>query len=150
MRNLSGKNASGIPAVKSFFLGGSSTIRGFQNRTERVPDVQELCAQQGFNPCELEDFYVPKESSYFLLKTEFRFPINETFGGLIFYDGGAVYLTGIRLDDNYRDTVGAGLRFETPVGAFVVEIGFKLDRKSTAVQRTQEGAFAFHLSLGSF
>jgi len=146
LRNLSDRNASGIPGIKSFFLGGSSTIRGFTNRTERIPNLNELCAFQGLvgEDCNLAEFYVPKESTYFLLKTELRFPLISGFSGLVFYDGGAVYLRGIPLKDRYRDSVGFGIRAETAVGAFVAEIGFKLNRKP------EESAFALHLSLGSF
>ena len=77
------------------------------------------------------------DSFYYLLKTEFRFPVYKDIGGYflvervgytLFYDGGSVLIDGFELKDNYRHSAGIGIRYNTPIGAFTGEVGIKLDR----------------------
>ena len=148
LANVSGDSKAGIPAQEAFFLGGRSTIRGFDAVDERLPHLQDLGVPN------LDTFFVRNTEMYYLLKTELRFPIFGQVGGAVFYDGGAVLLnqTGVNIEDPYRDSVGLGLRIVTPVGPLNFEVGWKLDRKmivTTPVAR-QESAWAFHFSIGSF
>lgn len=132
----------GVPAIKAFFLGGQSTIRGFDIRAnipERIPSLSEIC-----NGCSISDFYVPESSTYFLLKSEIRFPLFGDIGGVLFYDGGAVFIKNIKINDPFRDAAGFGFRYNTPFGALALDVGFKLDKKAN------EGTHSFHLSIGSF
>lgn len=160
LKNLSSRTDSGVPKVKSFFLGGASTIRGFSiGTTETIPGKRELCIKQkliGYDQetsqCNFDDVLIRDDSAFFLAKTELRFPLSGALGGLIFYDGGAVYLGDFALDDPYRDSVGAGLRFDTAVGSFVLEVGYKLDRKlgGLATNYDKESDVAIHLAIGNF
>ena len=160
LANLSSREDSGVPQVRSFFLGGSSTIRGFSfGATETVPGKRELCIKQGLigtgdnsEDCRFEEFFTRKDATYFLVKSEIRFPISGNFGGLVFYDGGAVYLGEFTLEDPYRDSVGAGIRYDTPVGAFIFEFGYKLDRKTNAQNPLfdDESEIAIHFAVGTF
>ena len=64
-----------------------------------------------------------------LLNTEWRFPIWGALRGVFFYDAGNVYLEAADLDpSDLRHVLGAGLRFETPIGPLRLEYGHKLDR----------------------
>ena len=120
LANISNRNDSGVPRVESFFLGGSNTIRGFATGPgETVPGKRELCLgqnkinqTQSTDDCTFDDIFVRKDSFFFLVKSELRFPISGKFGGLIFYDGGAVYLSEFQLQDPYRDSVGFGFRYD--------------------------------------
>ena len=163
LKNISTRKISGVPASRAFFLGGNSSIRGFQPRSnETVPGRKELCIKQGIiqtsgDTCELDEFFVTEESTFFLVKSEVRFPIYGNFGGLIFYDGGAVYLTEFALEDPYRDSVGLGFRYDTPVGSLVAQVGYKLDRKSSNPDVSfdkdffeEESDLVFHLAIGTF
>ncbi len=158
LQNLSNRNDSGVPQVRSFFLGGSSTIRGFSfGTTETVPGVRELCLKQGLidssmatNECRLDDVFVRKDSAFLLVKSELRFPISGAFGGLLFYDGGGVILGDFDLEDPYRDSIGFGFSYDTPVGSFVLELGYKLDRKQESLYYDKESAVALHLAIGTF
>lgn len=126
----------GVPFdKKGFVLGGRSTIRGFE-AAEFFPSNEVT----GIN------FRLFSHSIYELVKSELRFPLHRKWGlmGAIFYDGGQVLIHGLSLDDPWRDSVGIGLRYNTPVGPLNIEYGFKLDKKAG------ESAGAFHLSLGVF
>lgn len=151
--NLSNKANSGVPFNKLFYIGGRSTLRGFDlRRDERVPSLTEICAKTG-TACEgIDDFFVKTSSNYYLVKTELRFPLRKELGGLLFYDGGAVFIKGIDIKDRYRDTAGFGIRYVTPIGALSAELGFKLDRKTATpgVYSTDERPFVFHISIGSY
>lgn len=150
--NLSDKSQSGVPFNKLFYLGGRSTLRGFDlRRNERVPSLLEICAKTGISCDSIDDFKLQTSSTFYLAKTELRFPIKNELGGTIFYDGGAVFIKGIDIKDHYRDTAGLGLRYLTPIGALSAELGFKLDRKTnTPDLYLEERAYTFHISIGSY
>ncbi len=160
LKNMSDRDGSGVPRVRSFFLGGSSTIRGFSiGTTETVPGKRELCLRQrvigptqSTSDCDFDEIFVRDDSAFFLVKSEVRFPISGNLGGILFYDGGAVYLGEFSLQDPYRDSVGAGLKYDTPVGSFVLQMGYKLDRKTGGINSfyDRESDFAIHLAIGNF
>lgn len=147
--NLSNRPESGIPGARLFFLGGRSTLRGYNLRdSEQVPSLKEIC---GPSCTSISDVKVRTASHFYLTKNEIRFPLTgDNFGGLIFYDGGAVFIDGINIQDRYRDTAGFGFRYMTPIGAFTGEIGFKLDRKKESAIHNNENAFTVHFSMGTF
>ena len=77
---------------------------------------------------------------------ELRFPIiaKSELMGAFFYDGGQVLVDGFGFEDKWRDAVGVGLRYNTPIGPLNLEYAQKLDRKE------DEDEGAFHLSVGVF
>ena len=130
----------GIPFdKKGFSLGGRTTIRGF-NSDEFFPSTADN--RPGVGP----NFKLQSFSYYNLVKSELRFPLVNKWDlmGAVFYDGGQVLIDGYRAEDNWRDAVGVGLRYNTPVGPINVEYAQKLDKKS------YESEGAFHLSIGVF
>ncbi len=123
-----------IPQVKSFILGGRSTIRGF-DVTETVPKLTDIA--NGI------------QSSYelfYLSKSELRFPIAGNLGGAAFYDGGHLQFNNFTQNFFWRDAVGLGLRYNTPVGPVSIEYGLKLNRDQTR----GESPGAFYFSIGVF
>jgi outer membrane protein insertion porin family len=151
LQNISGKPQSGVPSEEAFFLGGRSTIRGYDSgNDERIPSNYDL------GITDVLQYQMRTHSEMFLVKTELRFPIWRNFpvgplGGVAFYDGGAVYLhdPGVLTGDPYRSAIGCGIRISTPVGPLNLEYGWKLDRQYTK-QNTLEQVGAFHFSIGSF
>jgi len=138
LRNLS--NSGGVPYdKKGFYLGGTSTIRGFDGTSEYFPSNEQLGI-----PVTGGTYYMKTVTSMYLFKSELRFPIYGNIGGALFYDGGAVHIDGLNLGDEYRDAVGTGLHYNTPVGSVNLEIAWKLD------QKPGESPWNFHLSIGSF
>ena len=67
----------------------------------------------------------------FIFNSEGRFPIpvKKGLGGVIFYDGGNVYsrIGFSRFFRNYSNTLGFGLRYDTPVGPVRIDIGRNLN-----------------------
>lgn len=141
LENLSKNPSGGVPySKKGFILGGRSTIRGFEAGTQEViPNNEDLGIKVA-----TDVFNLKTSASEFLFKSELRFPMYGNFYGGIFYDGGSVYIKDLPFKDNYRDAVGFGLRYNTPVGALNMEIGKKLDR------RENESDIRYHLSFGTF
>ena len=153
LANLSPASTAGVPSQEAFFLGGRTTIRGFDaTELERIPNKIDLGVDQ------LGKFKVTSDSYFYLVKTEIRFPLYKNFflgplGGTVFYDGGAVLLSQLDLPDPYRDAAGIGIRVSTPVGPLNLEIGWKLDRRLLKAQQPydiRESPWAFHFSIGSF
>jgi outer membrane protein assembly complex protein YaeT len=136
MTNLN-RGTSEVPESKSFFLGGRSTIRGFDPRS--IPNKSDL-VEDTTTP-----LTVPESSHYYLVKSEIRFPISGIVGGVLFYDGGAVLIQGVEIENAYRDAAGLGIRFNTPVGPLSVEYGYKLDRDPS-----KESEGRLHISIGAF
>jgi outer membrane protein assembly factor BamA len=137
--NLFMTSGTVIPQLKAFVLGGRSTIRGF-NVTETVPrfsDLQNgLVSSNGAASYEL----------FYLSKTEWRVPIVGNFGVAIFYDGGHIEYSNFTQNFFWRDSVGLGLRYNTPVGPVSIEYGYKLNRDLSRGETPGE----FHFSIGVF
>ncbi|MBX9769233.1 MAG: BamA/TamA family outer membrane protein, partial [Bdellovibrionales bacterium] len=72
------------------------------------------------------------------------FPIKGELDGVIFYDGGSVFITGQEFIPAYRHSAGLGFRYNTPVGPVSFEYGFIIGRQSG------EGLGRLHLSIGTF
>ena len=106
-----------IPINRRFYLGGSSTVRGF-GQDEISPN-----AEDGRTPI----------GGYFFGYTnaEFRTPIGDSsFGLLFFFDAGNVtnevkefYV------DKLRTSAGIGLCYLTPVGPISADYGMKLNKE---------------------
>jgi outer membrane protein insertion porin family len=127
-----------VPIRERFFLGGRTTVRGFQeNKVGPLGSAGDpVGGDVSLN-----------------VNTELRFPLVYGLGGVVFVDGGGAYLqhcpSGVGLTncahslENFRRSTGPGLRYITPVGAISLEYGFKLDR------RTGESIGEVHFSIGN-
>ncbi len=131
----------GVPFdKKGFILGGRSTIRGFESN-EFFPNSSDK------NPEKLTANYkFTTPISYQLIKSELRFPLfaKHDISAAVFYDGGQILIDGVNFTDSYRDAIGIGFRYATPVGPLNLEYAQKLDKKP------YESEGAFHLSVGVF
>lgn len=150
LKNLDGSPGSGIPANQAFFLGGTFTVRGFDatRGNERIPPEWEV-------PVPRSTSIVVSDYSYYgLFKSELRFPIYGDHGGVIFYDGGLVQIMGeinnspVHISRPYRDAVGFGYRYNTPVGPVSLDFAFKIDPRTKKGE--QEDLFRVHFSIGTF
>jgi outer membrane protein assembly complex protein YaeT len=152
LKNLSDEPGSGVPANWSFILGGISTVRGFDSASdhERIPST-EIDGNGNHILFEVprgNKKLVTSDSHYYLIKSELRFPIVGSHGGVIFYDGGLVQISGKQFFRPYRDAIGVGYRLNTPVGPVAADFAFKLDPERHGIFKEQ--IFRFHLSIGTF
>lgn len=105
--NIRGKS---IPPTKLFSLGGAGSIRGY-----------------GYNSINPENkLKITGSISYVVYRAEFHSPITENLRWAIFSDAGNLFVD--RLEPfNVRSTLGAGIRYVTPVGPVVLDFAYKLD-----------------------
>ncbi|MFO7577907.1 MAG: outer membrane protein assembly factor BamA [Pelovirga sp.] len=117
-----------VPLGEKFFLGGIRTMRGFKTRE--------------VGPTENGEFIGGERMAY--LNFEYLFPINRSLGlqGVLFYDTGNAW----RDDENYfssmRNSVGAGIRWRSPLGPLRFEWGYNLD------PRDDERQTVFEFTIG--
>ncbi len=127
---LTAAQTAQLPVNKRFFLGGRSTVRGFE-RDEIGPQAEDGTPIGG-------DVMVN-------LKAEGRWRFGKRFGVALFWDAGNVWNRSVE-PPNYtelRQSVGFGLRYETPVGPMSLDVGFKLPRKG------DESPYAWHFTVGN-
>ena len=120
-----------VPTSQLFFSGGGTSLRGFPIDEAGPQRLVPFCnVLQGQSGC--VNVTVPVGGKQlFILNSEARFPLGimKALGGVVFYDGGNVYST-INLHnfaDNYSNTIGIGLRYETPIGPIRIDFGRNLN-----------------------
>lgn len=128
-----------VPEIKQFFLGGRSSIRGFNVGT--IPP-REAFTNSDYATRRLVQ--VRSDSYFYVAQSELRIPFKGNLEGVLFYDGGAVLISGFHLGDPYRHSAGLGIRYNTPVGAVSAEYGWALDR------RENEPVGVLNFSIGTF
>ncbi|MEO5822780.1 MAG: BamA/TamA family outer membrane protein [Vicinamibacteraceae bacterium] len=127
--------ARGVPFFKRYFLGGSTTLRGW-GRYEVSPLRQGL---------------VIGGLGFFETTAEFRFPVKGAFSGVVFGEGGQV--TEGAWDDNVlhlRTDVGLGIRYATPIGPIRADVGYQLNPVPGLIIAGVEQArrWRIHVSVG--
>ncbi len=160
------KTGFNIPLSERFFAGGAASHRGFSENQAGPRDL-------------VTGFPIGGET-VFVNGVELRFPlIGQNLGGVLFHDAGNVYSSlsnfSFRVkqknieDFNYMvHAVGFGIRYQTPIGPFRVDIayalnptdfvGFRGTREElidlslpellARRERQSLGHFQFHFSLG--
>lgn len=148
---------------KRFFLGGSSSLRGFREdgvlgedrRTELRQQLQDCRSLIHPSGCSAELLTVlggqPPTSEggelFTLGKAELRIPVRPSFDLGLFLEAGNLWLDRT----NYaplalRYSVGTGFRYVTPVGPLSFDVGLNLDPDETL----NEPIGQIHFSIGAF
>ena len=113
------RNTAEVPLHERFYVGGSTTVRGFRQDAigpSVVGSDGESTPTGG--------------SSMVVLNLELRVNPGEGFGYVLFCDAGNVWAgQEIRLGD-LRASYGAGIRYGTPIGPLRVDYGQKMHRLS--------------------
>jgi outer membrane protein insertion porin family len=131
---------SHVPFSERFFSGGADSLRGFPLNGAGPQATALLCTMLNDPASCTAQVAVPTGGhQLFIFNSEGRFPLpiplqspvdlSHNLGGVIFYDGGNVY-EGINLShffSGYSNTVGVGLRYNTPVGPIRFDIGRNLN-----------------------
>jgi outer membrane protein insertion porin family len=143
---------SHVPTSERFFSGGGTSLRGFPTDSAGPQRNVKVCG----NPADqttCDVIRVPVGGNQlFVLNSELRIPlplqippiIKEGLGLVLFYDGGNVYhaVNFNSFVKNYTNTVGVGLRYNTPIGPVRFDIGRNLN-PITGIKATQ-----FFITLG--
>lgn len=120
-----------IPLSERFFVGGRSTVRGYDEDELGIQNVTIINGEPtGGN-------------AMFVVNEELRIFLPKSFGLVLFFDHGNVWR-------NYRDvsvsqvksSTGIGLRYNTPIGPLRLDWGYKLDREGN------EEPWVLHFTLG--
>ena len=118
---------SNIPEDQLFFMGGTASVRGFDENMLRVDAY--------------DDPVGGRES--LLGNLELRYDLGMNFEATAFYDIGRIRKTeNSDISDAFRSATGLGLRYVTPIGAIGVLYGWKLDPMAG------ESSGRFHFSIG--
>jgi len=117
-----------LPIVERFFLGGRTTVRGYDQDT-----LGPLGADGN-----------PIGGNAFLMENlEIRTSLSKSFGLVAFLDGGNVWVKMNEVNPvDFKFTTGLGLRYNTPVGPLRVDYGHKLNREKG------ESSGELHFSIG--
>jgi len=129
-------------APKRFFLGGTSTLRGYpedglvpeDTRADlegQVTACNRQVVKQGCSQAAdilQQGHILPSQGgeAFVLYKAELRFPISGNFEGGLFIDAGNLWLDPSLLSFSpakLRFTPGVGLRYATPVGPLALDVG---------------------------
>lgn len=137
------KNGSDrIPPFERFYLGGMNSVRGYKERTiSPVYDQEE--GQQGY-----EEGDEKGGNKSFFVNFEYLVPIHKEMGilGLVFFDAGNTWDDNESIDFELYKSVGAGIRWYSPLGPLRLEYGYPLDK--VKVDDERKGRFEF--SVGQF
>lgn len=130
-----GYNGELLPAFERYFMGGSSTLRGYT--------IRDLGPQNSIGQ--------PLGGDQSLLfNLELQYQLTREFRLFAFYDRGNIWGSGPDLDTtgtkmdilDMRHSIGGGLRFLSPFGPIGISYGLKLDLQ------TGEKIGEFHFSAG--
>jgi outer membrane protein assembly complex protein YaeT len=133
---LAGSNAALIPFYKRYFVGGSSSVRGW-GRYQVSPLTP---AGQPIGGRTMLD-----------VSSEARFGIRGKLGGVLFVDGGNVWEGPWEVQVNkLRWAVGPGIRYDTPIGPMRVDLGVQLNPIDGLVLEgnPEKRKWRLHFSIG--
>jgi outer membrane protein assembly complex protein YaeT len=125
-----------VPFFKRYFLGGSSSVRGW-GRYEVSPLTESGQPIGGLSLVEAS--------------TEVRVPVGAKLSVVGFFDAGSVGRQPWRIDrDGLRMAVGPGLRYDTPIGPFRLDIGRQLNPIPGLLVRgePEKRKWRAHISIG--
>ncbi len=136
-----------LPISERFFAGGATTLRGF-----RFEEAGPQGILEPRNSNELPTLVPVGGNALFIFNFELRFPLSRRWRLVPFYDLGNVFRRAGDINfGGMTNSVGLGLRFNTPVGPVGVDYGYLLDPPSftTASGATlRQPRNAFHIKIG--
>jgi outer membrane protein assembly complex protein YaeT len=148
---------------RRFFLGGATTMRGFAEEEMIPQDVRGVlaaearhclvsltdvgCTDRGASIVAGQRPVSEGGEAFLLARTELRLRLRGSLEAGLFADVGNVWLDPrvFRILD-LRANAGFGLRFVTPIGPAVLDLGFNLDPDHAINERSA----ALHFTIGLF
>jgi outer membrane protein assembly complex protein YaeT len=130
------EDPANVPFAKKYFLGGSSSVRGW-GRFEVSPLSTSGLPIGG--------------NSLFAFSSELRAIVRDPFGAVLFVDGGNVWTDEWGIDPGDLEyAVGAGLRYQTPIGPVRFDVGRQLTKVDGLLVNGEEQkrTWRIHFSIG--
>jgi translocation and assembly module TamA len=125
---IAGAGRDDVPPDERFYAGGGGSVRGYPYRTISPLDDDDPIGGRSL-----------LESSI-----ELRKKVTETFGLVVFVDGGTVSESPYPdFDSEYRLGAGVGGRYYSPIGPLRLDVAIPLNRRSEI-----DNSFEIYLSLG--
>ena len=126
-------DADEVPVYQRFYLGGINSVRGYTS--SRI------------SPCDEETGDRVGGTKMGFTNLEYIFPLFKEAGlmGVTFFDAGNVWDPSETIDFDLKKSVGAGIRWYSPIGPLRFEYGYALD---TIPNQGGKGKFEF--SVGQF
>ena len=131
-----GSDPKNVPFAKKFFLGGATSIRGW-GRYEVSPLSASGLPLGG--------------NSMLAISEELRATLRGKLGAVLFIDAGNVWADSWDIDlRDLRYAVGPGLRYQTPIGPFRLDLGYQLNPIPGLLVNgsPQTRRFRVHFSIG--
>lgn len=152
-----------VIGTKRFFLGGTQTLRGFnednlipQDVRERLHDAVDRCRSlsSGLGCTDqvrdaLGGTQSTSEGGEIAIsgRLELRFGVASGVDGALLADAGNLWLDPSKFDPlNLRGSTGVGVRIATPIGPAAIDVAWNLARDLTV----NEPLVQVHFSVGSF
>jgi len=150
------------PPVKRFYLGGATSLRGFEEDRLLAADSREAyrkevrecegvisqagCSEVAKTFLKGAPLFSEGGEVFVLLKAEMRVPLFEKLELGLFTEAGNLWLGAPRFPFELRPVAGFGVRVGTPVGPLVFDLGFNLNRD----RPLNEEWGKIHFSIGVF
>jgi outer membrane protein insertion porin family len=138
-----------IPIDERFLLGGINSLRGFESRKvgprlQRSTDAVDPVSGAILGTSDTFDYIGGVKKAY--MNLEYVFPLYKDLGlkGLVFFDTGNAWGEDEDFFSDMRYSVGAGIRWFSPMGPLRLEWGFNLDPTE------DEADSQFEFSIGRF
>jgi outer membrane protein insertion porin family len=120
-----------VPLSERFFTGGQDSLRGFPINCGGPQRGVSVCSNPAdTSTCTVISVPVGGEMlAIFNSEARFPIPLHKDLGGVIFYDGGNVYsnINARQLVNDYTNSIGIGLRYNTRVGPIRIDVGRNLN-----------------------
>lgn len=129
-----------IPPFERFYLGGMNSVRGYEERSIS-PLYDDKDASEGYDEGDEKG-----GNKSFFFNAEYLVPIHKEMGilGLVFFDTGNAWDDDETADFDLYSSVGAGVRWYSPLGPLRLEYGYPLDE----IDNERKGRVEF--SVGQF
>ncbi len=136
---------AGTPLDMRFYLGGSDTVRGWGQRRLSPKVFLEDCESDNTGAC--EDGVPIGGQTMVLANFETRVMLVDKLSMAAFFDMGDVR-GGVRSfsPKNWNYSVGPGVRYDSPIGTFRLDVGFRLNE--TDQTAAEDRIWAVHFGLG--
>lgn len=112
-----GGSLQSIPFSRQYFAGGDSNLRGYSYRSVGLPVYLDNNAESALGGCSME-----------LLSAELRANITGPFSMVAFVDHAAIG-SNLLPKDTSKVGIGAGIRYNSPLGPIRLDIAAPLHRK---------------------